>query len=139
MRVAPRAHARFLIVALLASTLSGAWASACRSDPSAQITAAWTLAPTPPLAGGDVVARVVLRDGAGQPVVGARLHLEGQMSHPGMAPVITDMSERGDGTYEARLRLTMAGDWILVLSGQLRDGIRITRQLELPGVRGTSG
>jgi len=95
--------------------------------------------PSPPLAGSDVVARVTLRDSASKPVVGAKLHLEGQMSHPGMAPVLSDMVEHGDGLYEARLRLTMEGDWTLVLAGQLRDGTRITKQLDLAGVRRSGG
>jgi YtkA-like len=95
--------------------------------------------PSPPLAGSDVVARVRLHDSANKPVVGAKLHLEGQMSHPGMTPVISDMVERGDGVYEARFRLSMEGDWTLVVAGELRDGARMTKQLDLAGVRRTGG
>jgi hypothetical protein len=51
-----------------------------------------------------------------------------------MAPVVADVSERGDGVYEARLQFSMAGDWMLVLTGELADGRRITKQLEVPGV-----
>jgi len=95
--------------------------------------------PSPPLAGGDVVARLTLRDRANKPIVGAKLHVEGQMSHPGMTPVVSDMIERGDGLYEARLRLTMEGDWTLVVAGELHDGARITKQLDLAGVRRAGG
>jgi hypothetical protein len=95
--------------------------------------------PSPPAAGSDVVARVTLHDAAHKPVIGAKLQLEGQMSHPGMAPVVSDVIERGDGLYEARLRLSMEGDWTLVLAGELRDGARITKQLDLAGVRRTGG
>jgi hypothetical protein len=112
-----------------------AWVAGCRSDPSDQITAEWTLDPSPPVAGGEVVARVELRDQGQKPVLGAKLHLEGQMSHPGMAPVGSDLVERGNGSYEARLKLTMAGDWVLVLTGEIPGGSRITKQLDLPGVR----
>jgi len=95
--------------------------------------------PSPPLAGSDTVARITLHDSARNPVVGAKLHLEGQMSHPGMSPVLSDAIERGNGIYEATLRLTMEGNWTLVLTGELRDGARITKQLDLSGVRRTGG
>jgi hypothetical protein len=52
-----------------------------------------------------------------------------------MTPVIAAVSERGDGVYDARLRFSMAGDWTLVLTGTLPDGRRITKDLEITGVR----
>jgi hypothetical protein len=109
-------------------------AAGCRSDPSGQIDAEWTLDPSPPVAGSDVLAHVTLRDSAKMPVLGAKLRVEGQMSHPGMAPVISDLTERGGGVYDAHLKLTMAGDWTLVLTGELANGARITKHLDLPGV-----
>jgi hypothetical protein len=57
------------------------------------------------------------------------------MSHPGMMPVVVPVAERGEGVYEARLAFTMAGDWLLVVDGDLPDGGRLTRQLEIAGVR----
>jgi YtkA-like protein len=124
---------------LACAVYAAAAAAGCRSDPSEQITAEWTLEPSPPLAGSDIVARISLHDSARNPVVGAKLHLEGQMSHPGMTPAVSDVIERGGGIYEARLRLTMEGDWTLVLTGELRDGGRITKQLDLAGVRRATG
>ena len=140
VRVAPRAHPRVLTAALILTVaVHAAWAAGCRSDPSDRYTAEWTLDPSPPVAGGEVLARVTLRDDAQKPVVGAKLHLEGQMSHPGMTPVISDLTERGGGTYDARIRITMAGDWVLVLTGQTHGGVRITKQIDLPGVRRPTG
>jgi hypothetical protein len=52
-----------------------------------------------------------------------------------MAPVISELIERGNGTYEGRLKLTMAGDWTLVITGELSGGQRVTKQLDIPGVR----
>src|SRR5262245_13293647 len=139
VRVAPRAHARVLTIALILNgAVCASMAAGCRSDPSEQIDAEWTLDPSPPVVGSDVFAHVTLRDGAKMPVVGATLRLEGQMSHPGMAPVISNLTERGGGVYDAHLKLTMAGDWTLVLTGDLANGVRITKQLDLPGVRGAT-
>jgi hypothetical protein len=110
-------------------------AAACRPNPSDRIDASWTLEPSPPSAGAPLVVRVTLRDRSHAPVLGARLRLEGQMAHPGMMPVVADLVERGDGVYEAQMQLTMGGDWILVVSGQLRDGTQIVKQIDLAGVR----
>jgi hypothetical protein len=81
------------------------------------------------------VLRVFIVDGAGQPVAGARLRVEGHMTHPGMAPATAALRETAAGTYEAPLTFTMAGDWVLVLEGALDDGRALRRQLSVPGVR----
>jgi hypothetical protein len=52
-----------------------------------------------------------------------------------MVPVVVDAVESPGGTYVGRLQFSMAGDWLLVVSGSLADGTRVTEQLELPGVR----
>jgi len=140
LRVAPRADSRVLRAALiLTCVVQAAWVMGCRADPSDQFTAEWMIDPSPPAAGGDLIVLVTLRDNAQMPVLGAQLHLEGQMSHPGMAPVVTDFKERGGGVYEGHLKLTMAGDWTLVATGELRGGVRLVKQLDLPGVRGSTG
>ena len=136
VRVAPRAQ-RFVLKAafVLVCAAVVAWATACRPNPSDEIDASWTLDPSPPSVGVPLVARITLRDRSRAPVVGAKLRLEGQMSHPGMTPVVTELRERSEGMYEAQLQLSMAGDWILVISGQLRDGTQIVKQIDLTGVR----
>ena len=139
VRVAPRAHARILTFALTVAACASMAAAGCRSDPSGQIDAEWTLDPSPPVAGSDVLIHVTLRDNAKMPVRGAKLRLEAQMSHPGMAPVISDLLERGGGVYDAHVKLTMAGDWTLVVTGELSNGVRITKPLDLPGVRQGTG
>jgi hypothetical protein len=52
-----------------------------------------------------------------------------------MTPVTTALTETRAGVYAGRLQFSMAGDWLLVVSGQLADGTRLTRQLEVPGVQ----
>ncbi len=60
------------------------------------------------------------------------------MSHPGMAPVTATLVEKSDGTYEAPLQFTMAGDWIVLVTGQLAGGGQLKKQIEIAGVRPSS-
>jgi hypothetical protein len=87
------------------------------------------LIPSPPVVGQPTRADLVLRDGAGRPLRGAALQVEGHMTHPGMAPLIAQAVERADGTYTANLTATMAGDWIFVVTGELPGGERIRREV----------
>ena len=136
LRVASRARARRLSGALLACSL---WIACDRQpDTAPGVSLTWDLEPAPPVAGVAGVARLTLRDARGRPVTGARLRLEGHMSHPGMSPVLSAVSERGSGTYEVPIEFTMAGDWILVVTGDLPGIGRITRQIEVVGVRPAS-
>jgi hypothetical protein len=57
------------------------------------------------------------------------------MSHPGMQPVFADVYEVGRGRYRAPLHFTMAGDWVLLVSGRLPDGRSVERRIEVAGVR----
>jgi hypothetical protein len=138
--VAPRAQRRVLTAArVLVCSVSIVCLGGCApADPSEAIRVSWTLDPSPPAVGAPIVARLVLRDRDQKPISGARLRLEGFMSHPGMAPVLAAIVDRGEGTYEAALRFTMAGDWILVVSGQLPGGEPLRKQIEIAGVRPAS-
>ena len=127
--MASEALARGLTVLLLAGC-----AIACGSRAS-EISATWTIDPTPPRAGSATMVRVILRHADGGPVRGAKLKIEGHMSHPGMTPIVGDVTERENGAYESRVRLSMPGDWIFVATGELADGRRITRQIPVPSVR----
>ena len=98
----------------------------------------WKIEPTPPVTGAVTVVQFTLHHPDGKPAEGAKLHLEAHMSHPGMAPVTANVTERGNGAYEARVHLTMAGDWVFVVTGGLPDGARITRQIAIAAA-GPSG
>ena len=66
-----------------------------------------------------------MRDAAGHPVPAAVLEIEAHMEHPGMAPVIVRAGESAPGVYGARLSLSMAGDWVVFVTGTLPDGRRL--------------
>jgi hypothetical protein len=136
--VAPRAQHRVLTAALVFVCSLSYLAGCARPDPSENILVNWTLDPSPPVVGEAITAQVTLRDAGQTPVTGARLHLEGMMSHPGMAPVTAAVVERGNGSYDAALRFTMAGDWILLLTGELPGGVQFKKQIEIAGVRPAS-
>lgn len=94
----------------------------------------YEVSPYPPKLG---LARVILSlaDQRHAPLTGAHLKLEGDMSHPGMAPAFGDVTETRPGRYEGSLMFSMAGDWVIVVRGTLADGERIEREVSIPGVR----
>jgi len=75
-----------------------------------------------------------LADEAGQPIEGADVELEGNMSHAGMVPVFAAAREVAPGQYEAQLEFTMGGDWFIVVRAALPDGRSLERTFDVPGV-----
>jgi hypothetical protein len=90
--------------------------------------------PQPPRVGA-LEVRLTLRDSSGNALDGASLSLEGNMSHPGMVPVLGQAVGLGSGAYADTLELTMAGDWHVRVWGTLADGRAFERVVPLPGVR----
>jgi hypothetical protein len=105
---------------------------------TSDVTVTWNIEPIPPVAGAATLVRVTVRYGDGTPARGAMLKLEGHMSHPGMTPVTAPVTERGDGAYDARLHLSMPGEWVFVVAGELADGSRVTRSVNVQSVRPAS-
>lgn len=119
---------------LLAGTLLGATAvltAACRATPTLvdNLTASWLLTPATPLVGQPATADLTLRQPDGRPVLDAHLTLEAHMIHPGMAPAVVTLAGVGDGRYRAGVILTMSGDWVMFVSGQLGDGRRVRQRV----------
>jgi len=131
VRVAPEALARRLRAGLLAFCVL---AATCGSRP-ADVTVAWTIEPMPPAAAATTTVRVTLASSQGTPVTGAKLRLDAHMTHPGMAPVTSEVIELAGGAYQSRIRLSMPGDWVFVVTGELPDGHRLTKELQVPAVR----
>lgn len=75
-----------------------------------------------------------LANAARQPVTGAHVQVEGDMSHPGMAPVFADAVEVSSGSYQAPLNFTMGGDWVVLFHITLNDGRKVERQMDVKGV-----
>lgn len=88
-----------------------------------------------PLQVGTATVVLNLRDAAAKPLTGARIELEGDMSHPGMAPVFGEAKEDPPGRYRGSLNLTMAGDWIILVHVTLSGGQKVDRQIDVKGVR----
>jgi hypothetical protein len=57
------------------------------------------------------------------------------MSHVGMAPVLADASEREQGVYRVPFAFTMRGDWALLVTIVLPDGVRVERRIDVANVK----
>jgi hypothetical protein len=93
-----------------------------------------TVNPNPPQVGQAVVT-LTLSEAGGQPLTGAEVELEGNMTHAGMAPTLAQPDEVSPGRYEAPLDFTMAGDWFILVRATLPDGRKLERQVNVPGVK----
>ena len=103
-------------------------------EPHADVSIAHEVAPDPPRVG---TATVTLRvaDASGRPLGGARVSLEGNMSHPGMRPVFGEAREMEPGRYQGPLEFTMGGDWVVLVRVTLPDGRKLERQFDVKGVQ----
>jgi hypothetical protein len=114
-----------------AACVALAWAVGC--GPSAEPSPAvveYRLTPARPAVGAARLT-VTVRDDRRRPITGAALRIEGHMTHPGMAPLLAAAVERGDGVYEAEVAFSMAGDWVLLVKGDLPDGRRLSRRIDV--------
>lgn len=127
----------FLLVALAVGTML----AGCRKGAEAQtdILIAHEIAPQPPVVGVPATVSLKVTDEAGRNVAGAKVRIEGNMSHAGMAPLFTEAVEVAPGHYQAHLAFNMSGDWVLLLDLTLPDGRKLQRQLEVKGVRPDDG
>ena len=128
--MAPEAVAGRLIVGILASCCILVGCSRRGTD----VTVSWTIDPPRPAARVEIVVQLSVRNSDGTPATGVKMQCAAQMSHPGMAPIISPIVERGPGIYETRLQLSMPGDWVLVASGELPGGRSMTSSFRIPGV-----
>jgi hypothetical protein len=90
--------------------------------------------PNPPHIGLNTFV-VKLTEKNGSPSIGANIRIEGDMSHAGMSPSVTELKEVGAGTYRGDLNLAMRGDWILEFHIVLADGRKMKREAQLKNVK----
>jgi hypothetical protein len=121
-----------LVVLLLAGCVSGGCDR--RSASSPDVDMAWTLTPERATVGPATLS-VTLRRPSGARVHGASVHLEGHMSHAGMAPILAEGVERTAGDYDVPFAFTMRGDWVLLVSAVLPDGGRVERRVDIANVQ----
>lgn len=106
-------------------------ALACHKNERSPVVALqYDVSPKPPRVGVVTIDVRVLLEGA-KWLNGARVELEGNMSHSGMSPVISETKEVEPGKYRGTLEFTMAGDWIILVHITLPGGQRVQQQLEL--------
>jgi hypothetical protein len=111
-------------------------AAACRGpvEPAPALLVEHEISPHPPQVGRATLS-LKLSDAAAKPLTGARVTLEGNMTHPGMIPVYAGATEVEPGRYRASLEFTMGGDWVVLVQAALPDGRKLERQLDIRGVR----
>ena len=121
---------------ILLVAAAAALAAACHNRPAPPhgLRFEWTLAPAP-AAVGPATVELRVKDAGGHPVAGAVLHVEAQMSHPGMEAESSAFTDRGNGRYDAAVQFTMPGDWILLVRGSLPDGTPVEHRIDVRRVR----
>lgn len=107
--------------------------SGCRNQSAPNLTVVYEVSPRPARVG-DVTITIRLTDGSSKPISGARVVLEGNMSHAGMAPVFATTNEIGPGQYRTNMNLSMAGDWQVLAHLTLPDGRDVDYGFEIKEV-----
>lgn len=101
---------------------------------TSNLTVAYEVSPLPARVG-DVTITIRMKDGgSNEPIAGARIKLEGTMSHAGMASVFADAKEISPGQYRTNMKLSMAGDWRVLVHLILPDGRELDQEFEIKEV-----
>lgn len=127
-------HRLFLHSCIAIATLS-LMMTGCQSseNPHSDVQLEWVIIPSPPSVG-EANLEITLQDSLNNAITGADLLIEGNMSHPGMQPIIADAEEIEPGVYSAPVEFGMGGDWFFIIKSTLPDNRVIERQIDIPGV-----
>ena len=126
---------RLLLPALACAALLLGVACQRRAEPEPDVLVEHEVSPQPPKVGPAVFSLRLADADSSKPLAGARVDLEGNMTHAGMTPVFAEASEAEPGNYRATLQLTMGGDWVVIAHVALPDGRRLERRFDVKGVR----
>lgn len=127
-------RSQWLLAVALAAVVGTGCPSPKTPDASGDVTVTLAFDPQPPRVG-PAEAVVTLAGKDGRPVTGAVVKLEGNMNHAGMEPVFADAKEAGPGRYTASMKFTMGGDWFVLIDATLPDGRKVSRKVDVPGVK----
>jgi hypothetical protein len=122
-------------ISLVALCLGLAVVQGCRQQNASKpnLTVSYEVSPLPARVG-DVNITIKMTDGSNKPIAGARIKLEGTMSHAGMSAVFAEAKEFAPGNYRTSMKLSMAGDWIVLVHLTLPDGRELDQQFEIKQV-----
>ncbi len=125
----PRVLPTVALALTLALLLPGCRGDETRDDLPHRVEV--STAPTPPIVG-PVRVVVAITDEEGDPVSGARVSVEGTMTHAGMVPVLESAEEGEEGHYVIpSFTFTMGGDWLLITRAELPDGRELWRERQV--------
>jgi len=101
----------------------------CRPTPSPTATPDATVqitleSPSTPYKVGDKsTVVIVVKDGSGNPINGAKVEVRGDMNMAGMLPVTASTTQStNDGRYTLTLNWNMGGEWFIDVTVTLADG-----------------
>lgn len=121
----------FLLLILAPFSLIGCYEASRRGT---EVEAWCETVPYPPHVGPVTVSCWFERPEGGA-LLASEVRLEANMTHPGMQPVLAELSPTGDSLYQGFITLTMSGDWYFTLRGLTADGQRFESTVSVPGVR----
>jgi hypothetical protein len=104
------------------------------SDVSNEVNLAYESDPSPPRIGLNAFT-VTLTGHNRERLAGARVSLEGDMSHAGMKPVVGETKEVGPGRYQGTLDLGMRGDWTVLFHITLANGQTFDREMKIQNLQ----
>ena len=119
----------FLIGAIL--TLS-----ACNRSEASAAAAGLQVTLTPDTTYPGSIMIVEITNDSGEPATDLAVSLEGNMTHAGMVPVLTESVWDGadgveDGRYQVPFEFTMLGDWIITVKIERREGDPLSENVDL--------
>ena len=135
-RVLMACSKRFVCAIGVMLFVAGLQANGCSNSSSAANHAifSWESDPKPPRIGSNTFT-IKLAGSRGEKLAGARVSLEGDMSHAGMSPAFGEAKEVAPGQYQGKLDLNMRGDWTVLFHIVLKDGLAFDRQVKIQNLQ----